>query len=218
MNAQFQFHHARIPALLIILASLTISLGATPASAATSPVGTWNVAGNLAVIAKFPQIISSTTTLNAKTLGMRLTYGEDGSFSSSLLGLEGTWKQTGNKVNIDLGTWMSGIKSTVMELLPENTVIDISTASFTATVVSPNKMVGNVKLTLNAMIPAGTSFGGATLNKEVKGKITISGALTNTPAAAAARALGAEATEKALPVDILNRIIGGVFLYNLITR
>jgi hypothetical protein len=220
MNAKLQSHSTRFLAAVIIVVSIITSLVTAPALAASSPVGTWAVAGNMNVVAKFPGIISSTTALNAKTLGMQVTYGEDKSFGSSLLGLSGTWEQTGNKVNIDLTQWIDGLKATVLSILPENTVIDVSRSSFTARIVSDKKMIGKIKLIINAVVPAGSTLGGTTLGKDVRGRITISGALSNTPAlpaASGARASGA-GTGDTRPIDILNRIIGSAFFFQLLTR
>jgi hypothetical protein len=219
MNTKNRFNPIRYLASALIAISIVVSLRTVPAWAAPSPVGTWSVAGNVSVIAKFPQLVNSTTTLNAKTLGMKLTYGEDRSFGSSLLGLEGTWTQTGNKVNIDLSRWMEGIKASVLSLLPANTVVDVAKASFTAKVISDNKLTGNFKLIINATVPGGSSLGGTTLANDIKGRITLSGVLSNTRAPAEIQSLGINAaTAETLPVDILNRVIGTVFFYQLFTQ
>lgn len=186
---------------------------------AAAPVGTWNVAGNLNVIAKFPGIINSTTALNAKTLGMKLTYGADSSFKSSLLGLEGSWTQHGKKIDIDLTQWMNGLKASVLAILPKNTVVDVAQSSFTAMVVSESKMTGNVKLLINARIPAGSNLGGTALTADVAGKIMIKGVLSNTPAASANRAfslLSQPGEAERMPVDLLNAMIRGAFLMQLL--
>jgi hypothetical protein len=217
MDAQSRFKHFRLPLLRAFLINAAAILFATTATAA-APVGTWNVAGQITVLASFPQIIKSTTSLNAKTLGMQLTYGSDQSFKSSLLGLEGTWRQNGNKIDIDLGNWMNDIKSSILAILPPNTTIEASTAAFSAKVVSDRKLLGKMKLVINATIPAGSSLGGTQLAGPVRGRITIQGTLTNSPASASARILGAGVKERAAPVELLNHLIQGVSLFQAIAR
>lgn len=216
MNTIMHFRFVRYWSVIAIATAFCAALLATPAAAAPSPVGTWAVAGTLKVSAKFPKVITSTTSLNAKVLGMTLTYGENGSFSSTLLGLGGTWTQSGNKINIDLTDWINGIKSTVASLLPANTAINVTKASFTARAVNAKRLTGKVNLVIDATIPGGSSLGGVPLTQEVKGRITISGALQNTPVAAAAPVFGLDLGSEAKPVQVLNRLIGALSLYQLI--
>ncbi|MBS1211708.1 MAG: hypothetical protein H6R26_324 [Proteobacteria bacterium] len=221
MNASMYVHPTRLLGFFVAVFSLLASLTAPPASAAASPVGTWSIGGNLIVSAKFPGVILSTTALNAKTLGMTITYKEGGTFESTLMGLNGTWTQAGNKVDLNLDAWIDGIQKSVGSLLPEGTVVSVSKRSFTTKIVSARKMNGKVKVIIAASIPAGAELGGVALAKAVSGRISISGALTNTPAPAAlsANMLGLDAlTGETLPVDVLNRVIGGVFWYQLMTR
>lgn len=221
MNTNIKSRLTRGVVAFFASVGLVIASASTPVSAAVSPVGTWDVGGTLTISVKVPRVILSTTSLNAKSLGMTITYAEDGTVTSTLLGLGGTWTQSGSTVNLDLSSWIDGIKSSVSSLLPAGTAVNVSRASFTAKVISASKMTGNVKVIIDVVLPAGTELGGVPIKNQINGRVMISGALTNTPAAAglAGGFLGLDAlTGETMPVDVLNRVIGSAFLYQLITK
>ncbi|MDD5034462.1 MAG: hypothetical protein PHE55_06855 [Methylococcaceae bacterium] len=232
MNAYNTSARLRLLFLSLISAFMLMLVGISSAGAVpgpVTPVGIWNVNGNIKIGVNLPTVLTSNTTLNTGVLGMKLTYGADNSFKSNLLGMSGTWAMTSRTAfAINLDSWVNSMVSTVKSLIPSAT-ITIGTKSFTGKVVATNRMTGaatklsgNFKMVINVSVPKGASLGGlVTLPQAVNGAISMTGTFTNTPVLLTSpqSPLGVDsATGQRLPIDVLNDIIGSAFYYQLLTQ
>ena len=164
--------------VLLMVCALCAGSGALamaePASvgggSSASIVGNWAMSGKVTISATFTGIVTISATLpNIAIFDDVFTFDTSGDFSDSLLGITGTYVQTGSTFTVDISDYVSSLVSALESLLSGYGVtasISVVSESFTGKVTSATKSTDSFSIVIQASVPGSTP--------PISGQVTLS--------------------------------------------
>jgi len=171
---------------------------ATPGAAASySIVGNWGITGKATVSANFAGIVTVSLTLpNFGILGDVFVYDSSNNFSDTVLGMTGTYTQSGNNFTVDLSAWVESLQEEVLALLSEygiTATVTVTKQSFTGKVTSATKSSGQFTINIAVTSP-------------VSGTVSLAGTLSGTKLSTAGVA-GSTQTPQSLAKILFEKVL-----------